>query len=125
MAQKLWPVSSWKARVTRSRRKRNEKAFKAQNQKNISKLPQREKWLSAFCLQPRFSALLPQSTRVAGRAGFCFITLGNLFGLDLSSEKPALILRAKHIAVPKRGPRGAPFAATVSFSQRCRDGDRG
>lgn len=125
MAQWLWPISSWKERVTRSRRNRNEKAFEAQNQKNISKLPQREKWLSAFCLQPRFSALLPQSTGVAGRVGFHFTTLGNVFGSDLSSKKPTFILWAKHVAVLKRVPMGAPFDATISFSQRCSDGDRG
>lgn len=60
----------------------------------------------------------------AGRVGFRSITLGNVFGSDLNSEKPALILQAKHVPAPKSGPRGAPFAATVSFSQRCRDGDR-
>lgn len=77
-----------------------------------------------LCLQPRFSALLPQSARIAGRMGFRFITPGNVFGLDLSSKKLTLILWAKHVAVPKRGPRGAPFAATVSFSQCCCDGVR-
>lgn len=77
------------------------------------------KWLSAFCLQPRFSALLPQSARVAGRVGARFITLGNGFGLDLASQKPSRILWAKHVAVPKRGSRGATIAATVSFSQCC------
>lgn len=60
----------------------------------------------------------------AGRVGFRSITLGNVFGSDLSSEKPALILQARHVPAPKSGPRGAPFAATVSFSQRRRDGDR-
>lgn len=125
MAQWLWPISSWKERVTRSWRNRNEKAFKAQNQKNISKLPQREKWLSASCLQPRFSVLLPQHTGVAGRVWFRFISLGNVFGLDISSRKPTVILWAKHVAVPKRGPMGAPFAATVSFSQHCRNRDGG
>lgn len=44
---------------------------------------------------------------------------GNVFGLDLPSKKPSLILWAKHVAVLKRGSTGATFAATVSFPLCC------
>lgn len=67
MAQWLWPISSWKERVTRSWRNRNEKAFEAKNQKNISKLPQREKCRCLLFTAKVFST--PTSKHQSSRKG--------------------------------------------------------